>query len=171
MTRLRTRFPAPPLGSTRAAGAARLLLAVWWSSFAALSFYWAAGGSLMIGSALRDKGLQLLHERPAGLVALVAVAGVGKLAVALYGYLPGEVAPGRVPLRPYRGVGFVVGVGLVGYGLLRSVPGVVHVVGGHVTGYEWMGVLVWGPQFWLGGLLLIWTALTLRPPTEDGSPT
>jgi len=91
--------------------------AAWALAFAGLSFYWAAGGRLGLGTlalALRDKTL----AREQGFVALLWFTGALKVLVALLAIAlvrrRGTVLPRRVLL----GAGWATGVALARYGAL-----------------------------------------------------
>jgi len=110
----------------------------------------------LIDTAVQQEGIDLAHERPVWIVLLVLATGVVKLLPVLFGYL--LVAPvGRViPWILYALGGIGAGTLSVGYGILFTVPGIRYMMnGGVMTMYGWMRLLVWMPQFWVGGLLLI----------------
>lgn len=143
----------PPRAWTGCAAAARAL------AFAGLSFYWAAGGRLGLGTlalALRDKTL----AREQGFVALLWFTGALKVLVALLAFAlvrrRGTVLPRRVLL----GAGWATGVALALYGALGLINGGLAQVGAvqpaDANAARWYFVL-WGPIWLLGGLLMLAT--------------
>lgn len=129
----------------------------WWLSFAAMSFYWAAGGTI---------GLATLGERIEGLAAarelwfvtLVWVSGVLKLIPGVF--VLALVRPwGRhVPRTVLLIMVWAIGVALLVYGGMNMVmQGLV--MGGILTpdNVDWTGftwrLIFWNPWWFLGGSL------------------
>jgi hypothetical protein len=164
-----------PDGEAGAASAARLrpgswaayAACAWVCVFAAMSFYWAAGGSLgadTIGGSIQRLG----QARDPGFVALLWGIGVvkalgGLLALAL-------VRPwGRaVPRRLLLIAAWAAGLGMAAYGALQllvtggavalMLAGILSTDGVNWAAIRWH-VLLWDPWWLLGGVLFIMASL------------
>lgn len=147
-----------------------LALSVWWACFAAISFYWAMGGMWLVDSAVGDQGQALARERPTWLVALVAGTGFIKLLPVLFGYLVVAPVGRRLPRALYIVCGFLGGAAAVAYGLGASLPGIGMILEGELSPFGWMRMLVWMPQFWVGGLLSIITTVVFARTTSANGP-
>lgn len=154
---------APASAPRRRAGAAGYAACAWALAFAAVSFYWAAGGSAgadTIGPALTSLAL----ARDPEFVAILWITGVlkafaGLLALAL-------VRPwGRlIPRWLLLLAGWGTGVALILYGGASfvqhalMVTGVIGIPAGlGVTAARWH-LLLWDPWWLLGGILFAVTA-------------
>lgn len=142
--------------------------AAWALAFAALSFYWAAGGRLGLGTvdlALRDKAL----ARESGFVALLWFTGALKVLVAALAFALVRRRGTGLPRRVLLGAGWATGVALALYGALGFINGGLAQVGvvqpADANAARWYFVL-WGPIWLLGGLLMLATVAT-----ADASPT
>ncbi len=134
----------------------------WALAFAAMSFYWAAGGLLGIetqGHAIKDAALAL--RRDPQFVALVWSTGAAKVLGALLALALvqpwGQALPRRLLLIP----AWIGGVGMVAYG---GIPLVVN--GLMLTGLlrvpgpvDWVAIrwhfLLWDPWWTAGGALFV----------------
>ncbi len=136
--------------------------AAWAFAFAALSLFWAAGGST---------GLHPLESLPPATAALVNVPAAA--AKVLLGVLAlAAVSPRaavRVPRRLLVAATWTAGVGLLGYGLFGLggnglvLAGVVD-IGQPVSRWYRYYLLIWDPYFVLGGILFTTVALSYRLP-------
>ena len=102
--------------------------AAWALTFAGLSFYWAAGGRLGLGTlalALRDKAL----AREQGFVALIWFTGALKLFVALLAVALVRRWGTGLPRRVLLGAGWATGAALALYGALGLINGGLAQVG------------------------------------------
>lgn len=143
----------------------------WWVAFAALSFYWAAGGT--IGVSTLGEGIgSLAAEREPWFVAAVAATGVLKLVPALLALSLVRPWGDRIPRR--LRVGAVGGLGALSalYGAvgiatkLLVLVGVVTPEGIDARGF-WGHLLVWDPVWVLGGALLCAAAVRSRREPSD----
>lgn len=146
--------PQPGRPSFRSNPAAAALT-VWWLVFGAISFYWAAGGMWGVDNAVQDQGRELARERPTWFIAVVIGTGIVKFLFALFGYLIAAPIGRRIPRILYLVGGYGVGMGCLLYGLARTVPGIPILAAGDGTDYLWAQMLLWMPQFWVGGLLMV----------------
>lgn len=146
---------------------AALAAFIWAAIFAALSFFWAAGGRT---------GLQPLEQVGGGnatLWALVNVfAGLAKLGG---GALALILVRMRQETRGARLLGWLLlvgGVGMCLYGGLGLVSDALHVSGiiNAPATRKWFFyyLVLWDPWWALGGLLFTATALLARPPRAKG---
>ena len=92
----------------------------YWLVFAAMSFYWAAGGTLGLGTLGEGVG-ELAAAREPWFVGLVVVTGLVKLVPVVL--VQATIRPWgrRVPRSVLVAALVLVGVGMVGYGLVNSV--------------------------------------------------
>ena len=146
---------------------------VWSLLFAAMSFYWAAGGT--IGIDTQAPGIaELARERDPGFVAVLWVTGLLKLLgvpLALALVQPwGRVFPRWMLLTAAwgAGAGMVLWGGLnlcvgVGVGVLRA-AGVVDPP--EDTSAFWWHLLLWDPWWILGGVLFLMAAWQYRRRTR-----
>ena len=134
--------------------------AVWGLAFAALSFSWAAGGRLLLGTldtTLQDEA----RARELGFVVVLWSTGVLKLLIA---------ALGLAVVRPWKTVGvgrllrmaaYVCGGTMALYGLVGAINGALAEVGAFdpvdANAARWY-LLLWGPVWLAGGLLLLASA-------------
>ncbi|WP_255167059.1 DUF3995 domain-containing protein [Natrononativus amylolyticus] len=144
----------------------------WWVVFAAMSFYWAAGGT--VGLATLGSGVEeQAAAREPWFVGLVWLTGVLKLVpVALLAALvsPREILPRRLVLA---GV-WLIGLGLLAYGGLHMVLHGLVLSGAYVPGAVDRPALVWRVLFWnpwwlLGGALYCGAAWRFRRRTRGAS--
>ena len=148
----------------RAAAAA----CVWAFLFAALSFFWAAGGRT---------GLQPLEQQPASsrtvwlvvnLAAGILKIGGGLLALALV-----RTGQGRMTHRLLLAAAWMGGVGLCLYGGLGLVSDVLHVAGiiNDLATRKWFFwyLVLWDPWWVLGGGLYVATAWFTRRSDVEGA--
>ncbi len=136
-----------------------IVATVWWILFGSISMYWSLGGRWLLNTAVRGEGLALAAERPLWIVLLVFCTGVVKLCFALFGYLMNRPGLLPVPHWLYVSFGLTSGIIMVVYGLYSSVPGIPLILKGDMNTYRWMRMLVWMPQFWVGGGLIILATL------------
>lgn len=157
--------PVPSAARAPSTAWAGYAAAAWAFVFAAVSVYWAAGGTAGVNTLGGDIGA-LAANPPPGFVALlwaIAVLKVlgGLLALALV--QPWGRALSRRLLRAVAGAG---GVGLLLYGVIPGVvnglmlAGVLHLsASAHWTAAEWTTlrwhVLLWDPWWALGGILFV----------------
>jgi Protein of unknown function (DUF3995) len=168
-------------GMTRASSTVHTQWAMWvayaasgWAFlFAALSFFWAAGGRtglhpLELAVAPDDLGWMVVNVG-AGIIKVL----IGLLALAL-------VQPGGqiFPRKLLRASIWVLGVGMVLYGGLGLVSDVLHVTGviSNPVNAKWFFwyLVLWDPWWMLGGVLYVTAAwltrrMPLRMKTNDGS--
>jgi hypothetical protein len=150
----------PPDAWWRRPGAAAVGGAVVWAVlFAAISFYWGAGGTWAastIGPALSDP----VRDRDPAMVALVHGTGVAKLVAAALAasLLVHRPAPSR---RRLRAVSWVVAGGVAAYGLANLIQHALFVAGAldvpdglGESAARWH-LAVWDPWWILGGVLLL----------------
>lgn len=128
---------------------------IWWSVFGLVSVYWSLGGDWLLDTAIQAEGLALAEELPLWLTMLVLLTAVVKFSLALFGYLISQPDRLRLPHWVYGAFGLVSGVASTGYGLMFSFPGLPYVLEGDMTTFRWMRMLVWMPQFWVGGILIL----------------
>ena len=143
-----------------------IVLAVWWSIFAAISFYWTAGGLWLVDTAVQEEGLRLAHERPTWFVLVVFISGVFKLAFVAFAYLIAAPIGRKIPRFLYLLAGWGIGWGCLVYGVMFSLPVLPALTSGDMTTYGWMRLLVWMPQFWAGGLLTVLTVAGFAASTS-----
>lgn len=138
-----------------AANPAATMLCLWWLPFAAISAYWAGGGTWLVDTAVEEYGQQLAVERPLWIVVLLSATVVVKLGFVAFGYL--LVAPvGRsIPRWLYILCGCAVGGGSALYGLAQTVFAIPYLLDGTLSERGWWRLLLWMPQFWVGGVLML----------------
>lgn len=146
--------PQPGRPSFRSNPAAAALT-LWWLFFGAVGIYWAAGGTWGVDTAVQDQGRQLARERPTWFIAVVIGSGVVKLLFALFGYLIAVPIGRRIPRFLYLLGGYSVGIGCLLYGLARTMQGIPPLLAGETSDYLRAQLLLWMPQFWVGGLLMV----------------
>ncbi len=146
-------------------------VAGWWVAFAALSFYWAAGGTIGVSTLGEGTGA-LAAEREPWFVATVAATGVLKLVPAVLA-LPlvrpwGDRISRRVRVVAVGGLGALsVLYGTVGIAAkLLVLVGVVTPAGIDAREF-WGHLLVWDPIRVLGGALLCAVAVRSRREPSD----
>ncbi|ELY53538.1 hypothetical protein C491_21656 [Natronococcus amylolyticus DSM 10524] len=145
----------------------------WWVAFAALSFYWAAGGTIGVSTLGAGIGA-LAAEREPWFVATVAATGVLKLVpavLALSLVRPwGDRLPSRFRAVAVGGLGVLsVLYGAVGIAAkLLVLVGVVTPGGIDARGF-WGHLLVWDPVWVLGGALLCAAAVRSRREPSEAS--
>lgn len=150
-------------GPTITSGWPERLTMVGWLVFGTISVYWAAGGMWLVDTAVQKRGVELARQRPAWLIALVFATGLIKYAFALFAWVSGHRDRVPVPRRALRAFGAVSALVMVPYGLGFSALGIRYLLAGGATSvYFWMRLLVWMPQFWVGGLLVLVVTLRLR---------
>jgi len=132
----------------------------WAFAFAVVSFYWAAGGTVGLGTLARTLREQAV-ARDQGFITVIWITGVlkvlaGLLALALVHPL-GKVFPRWMLLTAGWGTGALLtlygGLDIIGAGL--GVAGVTDPV--DPTATRWYLVL-WGPVWLAGGLLMLGAA-------------
>ena len=107
--------------------------------------------------------MELARQRPAWFVVLVFATGLVKYAFALFAWVSGHRDRVPVPRWALRAFGAVSAFVMVPYGLCFFALGLRHLLaGGATSAYFWMRLLVWMPQFWVGGLLVLVVTLRLR---------
>lgn len=129
----------------------------YWLVFAAMSFYWAAGGTLGLGTLGEGIG-ELADAREPWFVGLVFATGLVKLVPVVL--VQATIRPWgrRVSRRMLVGALALVGVGMVGYGGVNMiVQGLVFLeilVPEEVdrTGLVWR-LAFWNPWWMVGGLV------------------
>jgi hypothetical protein len=134
---------------------------VWSLVFAAVSFYWAAGGTAgaaTIGPAIAEPVLR----REPGWVALMWATGALKVAGALLAPALARRWGGPLPRRLLRLAGWSAGIIMAGYEGAASliqhglmVSGVIDTPEGLGTAAARWHLLAWDPWWLLGGLLFI----------------
>lgn len=147
----------------------------WALAFAALSFYWAAGGTLgaeTIGPALASLAL----ARDPEFVAILWITGILKVAAALIALTLARPGWPPIPRRLLLAAGWGASAGLTLYGGASfvqhalMVTGTVAIpVGLGATAARWH-LLLWDPWWLLGGLLFavaVW-GYGRRPASEGG---
>lgn len=148
---------------TIASGWPERLTMVWWLVFGTISVYWAAGGMWLVDTAVQERGVELARQRPAWFVVLVFATGLVKYAFALFAWVSGHRDRVPVPRWALRVFGVVSAFVMVPYGLCFFTLGLRHLLaGGETSAYFWMRLLVWMPQFWVGGLLILVVTARLR---------
>jgi len=146
----------PELGSARPyRNRFAIALTAWWSAFGAISVYWALGGGWLLDTAIQSQGLALAKQRPMWLTMLVLFTAFIKFGFAWFGYLIMRRKHCKLPRWLYGLFGLTAGLALCVYGLVFSVPGIPYVLTGDMTTYRWMRLLVWMPQFWVGGIVML----------------
>lgn len=118
----------------------------WWSTFGAISVYWALGGGWLLDTAIQDQGLALANQRPMRLAILVLFTAFIKPGLAWFGYLIIRRNHCKLPRWPYGLFGATAELALCVYGLTFSVPGIPYVLTGDMTTYRWMRLLAWMPH-------------------------
>jgi len=136
---------------------------------AAFSLYWALGGDLLLPT-VGEWAVTLVTEHPALAAVTLAVVGLGKAAAAT---VPVLVAYRRMPWpRVWRGVSWVGGLVLIGYGALNvAVSGAV--LAGVIRSDEGFDAdamighaFLWDPLFLLWGAALVAFLRVSRPGTR-----
>ena len=152
----RTPVDDPDMRRPRSAGAGHAA-AAWALAFAALSFYWAAGGTAGLGTLSKGLRREAL-ERPGGFVAVLWATAVVKVAAAALGLALVQPWGERVPRRLLLAAGWATGVLLTLYGGVGLVNaalaefGVVESTDPETV--RWY-LLLWEPYWILGGLLFL----------------
>lgn len=123
-----------------------IALTAWWSTFGAISVYWALGGGWLLDTAIQDQGLALADQRPMRLTILVLFTAFIKLGLAWFGYLIIRRNHCKLPRWPYGLFGATAELALCVYGLAFSVPDIPYVLTGDMTTYRWMRLLAWMPH-------------------------
>ncbi len=143
----------------------------WGFAFAAVSFYWAAGGTVGLGTLARTLRDQAVTRDP-GFVTVIWVTGglkvlAGLLALALVQHW-GKVFPRWMLLTAGWGTGVFLALygGLDMHGAGLGVIGITDPV--DPTGARWY-LFLWGPVWLAGGLLMLgaarhYTGLGRRSP-------
>lgn len=126
---------------------------MWWLPFAAISLYWALGGMGLVETAVQEYGVQLAHERPAWFVSLVLGTAIVKLGFVLYAYLLVAPVGRRIHRWLYLVFGGVAGAVCLSYGLLHT--STAFPLPDSISTRGWWLLLLWWPQFWVGGLLTL----------------
>jgi hypothetical protein len=130
----------------------------WAFLFAALSFFWAAGGRT---------GLHPLESQETSdsflWVAVNLGAGMAKLVLGLIALAFVQRRGSKIPHKLLLVVTWIVGVGMVLYGGLGLISDVLHVTGviNDPQSWKWffLYLVLWDPWWVLGGVLYIATAL------------
>jgi Protein of unknown function (DUF3995) len=134
--------------------------AAWSLLFAAMSFYWAAGGMTGLET-LGNKIDRLARERDSGFVTEVWVTGFLKLGAGLLALALVQPWGRRLPRRILVIATWVVGIGLTVYGVANLVQhglmeaGVVETPSGLGSEAATWHLLLWDPWWLLGGLLFV----------------
>jgi hypothetical protein len=145
----------------------------WATLFAALSFYWAAGGDGLVTTLAHTLRADAA-KRDAGFVATIYATAVLKLAAAALAI--SLVRPWPAP-RLRRGLAWAAGVGLTLYGLAGEVEKILMKTGaidvpksfGH-DAVDWY-LFLWEPVWILGGVLFLLSAYTSsRKKSADVHP-
>jgi len=141
--------------------------AIWAVAFGCLSFYWALGGQLGLGtlaSVIRRKAL----ARDDGFIFVVWVTGAFKVVLALLPLALVRQWRVGVPRRWLQAGALFCGVALALYGAMGVVNGAVSQLGvfhpEDASGARWY-LFLWGPVWLTGGLLLlasVWRSHELR---------
>lgn len=130
----------------------------WAVLFAALSFFWAAGGRT---------GLHPLETQETSnsflWVAVNLAAGIAKLVLGLIALAFVQRWGRKIPHKLLLVVTWIIGVGMVLYGGLGLISDVLHVTGviNDPQSWKWffLYLVLWDPWWVLGGVLYIVTAL------------
>lgn len=142
--------------------------AAWAFVFAALSFYWAAGG--LVGAETLGEGMvELALARDPNLIALTWITGIlkviaGLVALALV-QLWGRKLPRRLLLVAAWGAGVIFllygGANLIQHGRMAAGVNRIPDLLGSVAAVRWH-LFFWDPFWLLGGVLFILTAWYAR---------
>lgn len=108
---------------------------------------------------MQDYGVQMAHERPFWIVALVLATAVFKLGWIVWAYLIVAPAGRRIPRWLYLLFGLGVGTGSLLYGAVFTLQALPTAWGGPISTRGWWHLLVWWPQFWVAGLLTLAAAV------------
>lgn len=132
----------------------------WALLFAALSFFWAAGGR----TGLHPLELEVVPGDPVWIINLVA--GMFKIVIGLLALALVQPWGRIVPHKLLRASAWVPGVGMVLYGGLGLISDVLHVTGiisdpASAKWFFWYLVL-WDPWWLLGGVLYLTAAWFAR---------
>lgn len=140
--------------------------AIWAVAFGCLSFYWALGGHLGLGTLaaeIRQKAL----AREDRFILVVWVTGAFKVVLALLPLALVRQWRVGVPRRWLRAGAWFCGVALALYGAMGSVSGALTQLGAlhpeDANGARWY-LFLWGPVWLTGGLLVL--ASVWRSPNE-----
>ncbi len=147
--------------------------ASWAVAFAIVSFYWASGGTIGVGT-LATSIQQLGRERDRSFVVEVWVTGVLKLLAAALALALTHSWSMRVLDRTVRIAVWVCGALLLLYGtanLAQDILIELHVVGVPLSmgasAVRWY-LFLWEPWWILGGILFLGAAWSTRPTTGAG---
>ena len=149
-------------GRSRAVVIAMML---WWIFFGSISVSWSLGSSWLVDTVLQGEGLRLAQERPTWFVVVVFISGLVKLGLVTAITVPVNVVFGVALLRPdvirvprwmRLTFGWGAGVLLIAYGLFGSIGAFPKLLAGEsLSRYSWWRLLLWMPQFWVGGVLVV----------------
>lgn len=137
------------------------LACAWALLFAAVSFYWAAGGKIgldTLGDTIND-----LNNDPT-FVAFVWLTAIAKLAMAGVAILLLYLRNGFIPYKLIRIGAWVAGIICVVYGGLNIAArgvmalGIISTPESMYSAAATWHLLLWDPWWMLGGLLFIWAA-------------
>jgi hypothetical protein len=138
----------------------------WWVAFAALSFYWAVGGTFGL-TTLGESIESLAAEAELWFMTLVAVTGVMKLVPCLFVLSLIRPWGDRLPLKIRLVAVGTMGVLSVLYGGVNMITKILIVVGMipleeiDTAGF-WGHLLIWDPIWVVGGVLLCVSAWNYR---------
>jgi hypothetical protein len=142
--------------------------AAWAFAFAAVSFYWALGGTVGLDT-LAVELERDAREGGAELLTLAVAPGVGKLALGLLALALAVPRLSPLPRRAVIVLAWLAGIGLSLYGAVLTVEkalmksGVIDVpesLGDDRVGWY---LYFWDPLWLLGGILFLLAAVTAGP--------
>ena len=142
---------------------------VWSLVFAAMSFYWAAGGT--IGIETQAEPIQSAARNPdARFVALLWATGMLKVAGAVVALALVQRWGRIIPRRMLLAAGWIAGVGMLLYGGVNFVVGAVVALLRAIDVLEtpadtaafWWHLLLWDPWWMVGGVLFSLAAWTYQ---------
>lgn len=148
------------------------LAAAWALVFAALSFYWAAGGGIALKTIARDPDAVGWAGDPA----VVAATGVLKMAAGVVALALAWRSDGSKPRRGLVAGTLAAGVLLALYGVASLVDHVLMLTGvrdiPELLGERaaWWHALLWDPWWILGGALFLAAARPARRTAVTGRP-
>jgi hypothetical protein len=135
------------------------LAAFGWSlAFGLISIYWAIGGDLG-SNQLAPELQEQAKRRDTGFVAILWITGLLKIAGGLIPLSLSLSLWTAIPRKLLLILTWVGGILLALYGLGDIVGGTIRAAGGEGGNAIWYAVL-WGPIWFLGGVLFLGTALT-----------